>query len=224
MDELEEFCARVLGDGEAAERAAARARREGDDRTRALARAVAACREAGQGNGGPPDDGRGERGGGANPGLAEDGGSGLAEKGGSGLAGDGGSGLAEAVAGELARASARLPLGQREAMALRQLGCSHAELASVVGIEASAVAPLLARARLSLRREIRGGHAGLADCPERERALRTIALRQDGEDVPGADEDWLLEHLGHCAGCAQVHAAMLEASACYRAWRVAPAR
>ena len=200
MDELQEFCARVLGNGEAAERAADRARREGDDRTRGLARAVAACRQVGAGNGEPAADGDREPG-----------------KGGAG-------GLAQAVAGELARASARLPLGQREALALRRLGCSHAELASVVGIEASAVAPLLARARLRLRREIRGGQAGDADCPERERALRTIALRQDGEEVPEADEDWLLEHLGHCAGCAQVHAAMLEASACYRAWRVAPAR
>jgi hypothetical protein len=200
MDELEEFCARVLGNGEAAERAVQRARRGGGDRTQALTRAVVACREVGDGNGEPAPDG--DRG----PGEEGDG------------------GLAAAVASELARASARLTLGQREILALRQLGCSHAELASVVGIETSAVAPLLARARLRLRREIRGGHAGHADCPERERALRTIALRQDGEEVPEADEDWLLEHLGHCAGCAQVHAAMLEASACYRAWRVAPAR
>jgi DNA-directed RNA polymerase specialized sigma24 family protein len=223
MDELPEFCARVLGDGEAAERAVERARREGDDRTRALARAVAVCREVSAGNcarssssadgGGPQEEADRE------PGDAE---RGPAETGREPEHAD--RGLAEAVAGELARASARLPLGQREALALRQLGCSHAELASVVGIEASAVAPLLARARLRLRSEIRGGQAGLADCPERDRALRTIALRQDREEVPEADEDWLLEHLGHCAGCAQVHAAMLEASACYRAWRVAPAR
>jgi DNA-directed RNA polymerase specialized sigma24 family protein len=230
MDELPEFCARVLGDGEAAERAVERARREGDDRTRALARAVAVCREVSAGNcarssssadgGGrqeeadrePEDAERGPAEADREPEEADR------------EPEDAGRRLAEAVAGELARASARLPLGQREALALRQLGCSHAELASVVGIEASAVAPLLARARLRLRSEIRGGQAGLADCPERDRALRTIALRQDREEVPEADEDWLLEHLGHCAGCAQVHAAMLEASACYRAWRVAPAR
>jgi hypothetical protein len=205
MDELEEFCARVLGNGEAAERAVQRARRGGGDRTQALTRAVVACREVGASNGGDPKPG--------DPVAGEP-----------EPAPDRTGGLAAAVASELARASARLTLGQREILALRQLGCSHAELASVVGIETSAVAPLLARARLRLRREIRGGHAGLADCPERERALRTIALRQDGEEVPEADEDWLLEHLGHCAGCAQVHAAMLEASACYRAWRVAPAR
>jgi DNA-directed RNA polymerase specialized sigma24 family protein len=211
MDELQEFCTRVLGDGEAAERAAQRARREGDDRAQALARAVMACREVGGGNGDRSE-----------PGTPAAGGQGSAE--GDREVPDGGRALADAVAAELARASGRLPLGQREALALRQLGCSHAELASVVGIETSAVAPLLARARLRLRRELRGGQAGAADCPERDRALRTIALRQDRESVPEADEDWLLDHLGHCAGCAQVHAAMLEASACYRAWRVPPAR
>ena len=199
MDELEEFCARMLGNRQAAERAVQRARRPGDDRTQALTRAVAACREAAGGNGGDHDTQEPE----PSP--------------------DGAGGLAAAVASELARASARLPLGQREVLALRQLGCSHSELASVAGIETRAVAPLLARARLRLRAEIRGGQDGPTDCRERDRALRTIALRQDGEEVPAADEDWLLDHLGHCGGCAQVHTAMLEAAACYRAWRVAPA-
>ncbi len=197
MDELEEFCVRVLGSGQSAERAVQRARRPGDDRTQALTRAVAACRETSGGNGGDPDTPE------PSP--------------------DGAGGLAAAVASELARASARLPLGQREVLALRQLGCGHAELASVAGIEKRAVAPLLARARLRLRAEIRGGQDGPTACPERDRALRTIAVRQDGEEVPAADEDWLLDHLGHCEACAQVHTAMLEAAACYRAWRVAPA-
>jgi hypothetical protein len=35
-----------------------------------------------------------------------------------------------------------------------------------------------------------------------------------------ADEEWLLDHLGHCGGCAQAHSAILEASACYRAWQL----
>jgi hypothetical protein len=59
----------------------------------------------------------------------------------------------------------------------------------------------------------------MPSCDERERALRTIAHRQDGEPVTDADEDWLIEHLGHCLGCARAHSTMLEASACYRAWR-----
>jgi sigma-70-like protein len=208
MDELEEFCARVLGDRERAARAAEQARRGGENRLRGLAQAVVACRDAN------PSSGNGAQ----SPSAAEGGGGDAAE---GECAGE--LSLAEAVSGELARASARLPLGQREALALRRLGCSHAELATVLGIEPGAVAPLLARARLRLRFEIRGGEAGSVDCPERERALRTIALRQDHEQVPDADDDWLLEHLGHCVGCGQVHAAMLEAWACYRAWRVAPA-
>ena len=65
---------------------------------------------------------------------------------------------------------------------------------------------------------MRGAGVAQPECDERERALRTIALRQDGEGVAAPDDDWLMEHLGHCRGCRQAHAAMLEASACYRAW------
>ncbi len=133
--------------------------------------------------------------------------------------------LSEAVAGELATASARLPQRQREALALRELlGLSHQEIAVALAIEPAAVPPLLARSRLRLRAELRGDPAPSGDCAERERTLRTATLRQDGEPVPAADDDWLIDHLGHCAGCARAHAAMLEASVCYRGWRVpAPA-
>ena len=97
-------------------------------------------------------------------------------------------------------------------------GLSYDEIAAATGVAADAV-PLAAgpgaagSARAAARR--RGAAAG---CDERERALRTIARRQDGEEVSAADDDWLIEHLGHCRGCRQAHAAMLEASACYRAW------
>jgi acyl dehydratase len=129
--------------------------------------------------------------------------------------------LAEAVAAELAQATARLPERQREALALRELlGLHHLEIGRVVGVDTVAVAPLLARARLRLRTELRGVSPPAPECPERERALRTITLRQDGEEVPVADDDWLVEHLGHCEGCGRAHAAMLEASACYRAWQL----
>lgn len=127
--------------------------------------------------------------------------------------------LPEAIATELAAATARLPIAEREALALRELlRLSHDEIAEVAGVERDAVAPLLARARLDLRAELRGNGPPQPPCDERERALRTIALRQDGEAVPSADEDWLIEHLGHCRGCRQIHASVLEASACYRAW------
>jgi hypothetical protein len=31
------------------------------------------------------------------------------------------------------------------------------------------------------------------------------------------DDEWLFAHLGKCAACDQAHAAMIEASVCYRA-------
>jgi hypothetical protein len=46
-----------------------------------------------------------------------------------------------------------------------------------------------------------------------------IVRRQDGEAIASEDEDWVLEHLGSCEPCSRVHASMLEASVCYRAWR-----
>jgi RNA polymerase sigma factor (sigma-70 family) len=192
MDELHGFCVRMLGHGEAAE-AAERAGRQAaqGDRVQALTTAAAACRAHEDAEAETTDDR-------AEPGS-----------------------LAEAVARELAQATAQLPERQREALALRELlGLSYEEVGAVVGLDPSAVGPLLARARLRLRIELRGEGAALPPCDERERALRTIALRQDGEPVFEADEDWLIEHLGHCAGCARAHSTMLEASACYRAWRL----
>jgi hypothetical protein len=131
-----------------------------------------------------------------------------------------GTGLAAAVAGELAAATGRLAPEQREALALRELlGLDHAELAAVTGIDPPAVAPLLADARLGLRAALRGTPVAPGDCVEYERTLRTATARQDGEVVSAADEDWLYEHLGRCAECAQAHAAMLEGSTCYRGWQ-----
>lgn len=208
MDELLEFCVRMLGEREAGARAAQVARSPASgDRSDQLTRAVAACRRAGEGGRGGEGGQAGKAGEPAVTGLVE--------------GPPGPPDLADAVAGELAAAVARLPQRHREALALREmLRCSHPEVASAIGIEAVAVAPLLARARVGLRSELRGTPAPPSDCPERDRGLRTIALRQDGEPVSPADDDWLIEHLGHCVGCGQAHAAMLEASVCYRAWRV----
>ena len=196
MDELRDFCTRMLGDGEAAEQAAQTARQSGGaDRVQALAAAVAACRRITA-----PDRAPGL---GVEPEPNRD------------------LGLVEAVARELARATAQLPERQREALALRErMGLSHDQIAMALGVERAAVAPLLARSRLRLRSELRGSAPPPVDCSERDRALRTMALRQDGEEVSGADEDWLVEHLGACVGCGQAHAAMLEASVCYCAWRL----
>jgi hypothetical protein len=131
-----------------------------------------------------------------------------------------GDSLGAAVAAELAAATGRLAPEQREALALRELiGLDHSEMATVTGVDPAGVAPLLARARMGLRSELRGTPPDAAECVEHERTLRTATARQDAEPVSAADEDWLFEHLGHCRDCAQAHAAMLEGSTCYRGWR-----
>lgn len=193
MDELHGFCVRMLGSGDAARAAEQAARSAGHgDGVDSLAAAAAACRAHDEAGVPPASEPRGPE-----------------------------EGLAAAVARELALATSKLPERQREALALRELlGLSYDEIGTVVELDPSAVGPLLARARLRLRVGLRGEGVPMPSCDERERALRTIARRQDGEPVNEADEDWLIEHLGHCVGCARAHSTMLEASACYRAWRV----
>ena len=223
MDELPEFCARVLGRGEGAMQAAveARDRASGGDRVALLAAAVAACRalELAQV---PVADPTAEPLELAQVPVADPTAEPLelapvpvADPTAEPLE------LAQAVAGELAVANAELPQRQREALALRELlGLSHEQIARVIGIDVVAVAPLLARSRLRLRTQLRGGLGANLGCAERERSLRAIARRQDSEPVDEDDTAWLMDHLGRCPGCNQAHAAMLEASVCYRAWRV----
>ena len=202
MDDLARFCVRMLGDGPDA-RTAAEAARGGADGNRSvmLRAAVAAVRQGSEPASEPapnapaatdPDD----------AGRPTD-----------------PDALPQTIARELAAATGGLPLAQREALALRELlRLPYPDIAEVTGMSPDRVPLVLAQARLDLRTQLRGAGAPQAECDERERALRTIALRQDGEDVSAADDDWLIEHLGHCRGCRQAHAAMLEASACYRAW------
>lgn len=131
-----------------------------------------------------------------------------------------GAALAEAVARELWTANAALPGRQREALALRELlGLSHDELAQAIGIDVAAVGALLARARLALRSELRGvlDDSGYA-CRERERALRALARRQDREPLAPEEAEWIRGHIAACPACERAHAAMLEASVCYRGW------
>ncbi|HEX4010490.1 MAG TPA: sigma factor-like helix-turn-helix DNA-binding protein [Solirubrobacteraceae bacterium] len=202
MDDVRRFCVRMLGDSPAAREAeqAARAAGKGDP-TATLGAAVSACRERVDAEGAVAE------------GAIHD-----ADRTASGPASDPRR-LANAVARELRTASGRLAPRQREALALRELlGKDHDEMGKLTGADTDAVASVLADARISLREELRGPGAPQPPCDERERALRTIARRQDGQAVADADADWLVEHLGHCRGCGQAHAAMLEATACYRAW------
>lgn len=197
MDEVEEFCLRVLGAREPAADATQRARAaaEGADRIGLLRAAARECRQRGEqpnrGAAGETDE------------LAS-----------------GAAGLAAAVARELADSTARLPERQREALALRELlALSYEGISQVMEIDQAAVASLLVRARLRLRAERRG--AGIGDdtgCQERDRALRVLAARQDSEPISAQDNDWVLAHMAGCASCETSHAAMLEASVCYRAW------
>jgi len=194
MDEVYEYCVRMLGAGAVAIHASHEAFvAGGSDRIDRLAGAVSACRartlEA--------------------PAGVE-----------AGLGGRSGT-LADSVAREVAQATEKLPSDQREALALRDLvGLNHEQIARVLELDRDATATLIARARLALRANRRGVEEELDDaCGDRARALTVMVRRQDGEKVSREDEDWLLEHLGTCDSCARVHAAMLEASVCYRAWR-----
>jgi hypothetical protein len=201
MDEVVEFCRRVLGAGAHADEAVAEARSltTPGDRVAMLAAAARACRVRADG----VADARTAAG---------------ASNGNAG-GGNAAAGLAEAVDAEMAAATAGLPERHREALALREsLRLSHDQLAKVMGIDPAAVAPLLARARLALREQRRGVPSGSGTCGDRDRALRSLARRQDSEPLTGDDDEWLLAHLGTCEECNQAHAAMIEASVCYRGW------
>jgi hypothetical protein len=197
MDEVQELCRRVLGAGVGAGEAAAARSEAVGDRIALLAAAARACRErADLQDSAPPAD-QGDH---------------------------GRAGLAASVAHELAVATARLPERQREALALRErLGLSYEQISQVMGIETAAVAPLLARSRLRFRSERRGTNGAFdPECAERDRALRLLACRQDSEALSTEEDLWLLEHLAGCESCEMAHAAMLEASVCYRAWPAEP--
>jgi Sigma-70, region 4 len=194
MDELYEFCVRMIGADEAGP-VAEQARGQGaGDLIKELAAAAVVCHSRGD------------------PARAAD--EDRPDSSGEDLP------LAQAVAAEIAAATSAMPQRQREVLALRELlALSHRDISRVMGIEAAAVPPLVARARLRLRRELRGGPDAAPDCGERERSLRALAMRQDGELSDQQENAWLLEHLGDCDPCTSAHAAMLEASVCYRAWR-----
>ncbi|MEA2159306.1 MAG: Sigma-70, region 4 [Solirubrobacteraceae bacterium] len=196
MDEVQEFCRRVLGAVPEADEAAAQARSaSAEDRVVLLAAAARECRVRAERHEVQADHVAVEA-------HAQD------------------LGLAGAVAAELASATAALPERQREGLALRELlRLSYEQISQVMDIEQAAVAPLLARARLRLRVERRGTDlpAG-TECAEGERALRLLACRQDSEPLSAEDEGWLLAHMSSCLACETRHAAMLEASVCYRAW------
>jgi Sigma-70, region 4 len=202
MDEALRFCARVLIDPALAREAAESAHSvRADDRLALLTAAGVACRERVSQL---PDPERAAQ----------------LVVGGEGSQLGTGSELGIAVTREVAAACAQLAERHRETLALRELlGLSYAEIATVIRVEPAAVGSLLARARLRLRATLRGPFPSAdAPCEVADRSLRALARRQDGEPLAAEEEDWLLEHLGSCEQCGRAHAAMLEASACYRGW------
>lgn len=116
-------------------------------------------------------------------------------------------------------ANERLPERQREVLALRELeGLSYDEIASVMEMKSNAVAQLISRARIGLRKEMQAGAAAsvalaTADC---ETAHLALACRQDGQG--GFDADWLNAHLAGCSNCRIAGEEMAEAGVSYRAW------
>ncbi len=116
-------------------------------------------------------------------------------------------------------ANERLPERQREVLALRELGgMSYDQIGSVMEIKPNAVAQLISRARVGLRREMQAGAvASIAPLsPDCEKAHGALATRQD--DQPGRMDGWLDAHLASCPNCRVAQEEMAEAGASYRAW------
>ncbi len=123
---------------------------------------------------------------------------------------------------EIAAASMRLPIRQREALALRELGrLSYGEIATILETGHNAVAQLISRARINLSDELRGTVLAsiAAPSPECERALPLIAMRNDGQlEADSPDAVWLDGHLNACERCRLGIGAMREAAASYASW------
>jgi hypothetical protein len=236
MDELRRLCVRMIGDGQLARAAEQSACDAATERLARLRAGLGACRDLAPRTGAGRSGGRGPRSSTADEGSTAQAAAAPADRAGADapVTGDpvAAAGaevgrpdesqsrdLRSAVAREVELAVSGIGERGRASLALRDLlGLSHAQVGEVLGLDSVDVAAVLATARVSLRDRLRAAAVPLPQCAERERALRTMALRQDGEEVAAADEDWIIDHLGLCPGCARAHAAMLEAVACYRAW------
>jgi DNA-directed RNA polymerase specialized sigma24 family protein len=122
---------------------------------------------------------------------------------------------------EIGEANMRLPLRQREALALRELGLSYEEIAGIVEMRRGSVPQLISRGRINLSDELHGTSLAsvAAPSPECERALPLIAARDDAQLEPGSpDAAWLDGHLAGCERCRLGVEAMQKAHASYRAW------
>lgn len=118
-------------------------------------------------------------------------------------------------------ANSRLPVRQREVLALREVeGMSYDEIAETMEMNSNAVAQLISRARVKLRNEVRLDVASAirpasAECEE---ALPLMAMRQDRELKAAEQRAWLESHLADCESCRLAEGEMAEAGVSYRAW------
>jgi RNA polymerase sigma factor (sigma-70 family) len=134
--------------------------------------------------------------------------------------------LLEASRDQVSVANARIDPRHREVLALREAEeLSYDEIADIMGLKRNAVAQLILRARIALRRELmRGAAAAIASAsPACERALPLICARQDGERLAGGDADWLEAHLRGCDRCRLSGQELEEAGRSYRSWIPIPA-
>ncbi|HLM50494.1 MAG TPA: sigma factor-like helix-turn-helix DNA-binding protein, partial [Solirubrobacteraceae bacterium] len=118
----------------------------------------------------------------------------------------------------VAAAAARLSPRRREALVLADLaGLTLPEAGAVMGVGTAEAGLALARARLALYDELRGGPgpAGEDAC---EDILPTLAADQSGELPDGPRARDLDAHLLDCDGCQMAREAMAEAQVAYRAW------
>ena len=133
------------------------------------------------------------------------------------------SALASAQGADVRAANARLPERHRLVLALRELeGMSYAEIGRVLDITTGAVAQLLARARLALRRELR---LEQVDAERMDPACRArlgyIGMLMDGE-LPADRAHALSQHVSLCPTCRVSRAAFEDAQVRYRAWLPLP--
>jgi RNA polymerase sigma factor (sigma-70 family) len=122
---------------------------------------------------------------------------------------------------EIRAANGRLPPRYREVLALRDLqGASYDEIGDVMGMSGNAVAQLIWRARVRLRRELRQGAVAsvVATSQDCRRAQALICLTEDGELRDEDDREWLDRHLDECGSCRASRAALREVGATYGSW------
>ena len=131
--------------------------------------------------------------------------------------------LVGAQGDDVQAANARLPERHRLVLALRELeDMSYDDIGRVLDVTPGAVAQLLARARVALRRELRLEQvAGGALGPSCRARLGDIGALIDGELDPDRAQV-LSAHMASCEACRAARAAFDDARVTYRAWLPLP--